>query len=343
MRRLALFTLALLALGLTVLVAGGCGGGVPQGAIATVGGVPITKAQFDQYVHQAEASANPNATSALPSPGTAAYNQSAAQAVNSLVQQQVVINAAAGLRIAVSDQQVQAQLTEMAAQYGGVQKLYAAAQKAGMNTAQLTTYMRDSMLGEMVYQKVIGKLTPTEAQMKAYYQANKTQFVKQATRTVRHILVKTQTEALKVRALLVANNTDANWDRVAEKYSIDPGTKNSGGDLGAITRGEMVKPFDRAAFSLPLNTISAPVHSQYGWHVIEVTAATPAKTTSFAGAKANIKSELISQAWQSWLAKAQKAARIDYAPGYDPVQLTAPPSPSPQSHASPSPSPSSSK
>ena len=57
MKKLALVALAL-ALGLALLLAAGCGGNkVPQGAIATVGGVPITKAQFDQYINQAKASA----------------------------------------------------------------------------------------------------------------------------------------------------------------------------------------------------------------------------------------------------------------------------------------------
>jgi len=188
-RRLALVVLALLAAGLTMLAVVGCGGSVPQGAVATVGGVPITKAQFDQYLHQAAAGADSSGRSALPSPGTSAYRGYASQAVTSLVQQQVVINAAAGLKITLSDQQVQAQLTQMAAQYGGVQKLYAAAQKAGLDAAQLATYVKDSQLGEMVYEKVTGKVTPTEAQMRAYYKANKAQFVKQATRTVRHLLV----------------------------------------------------------------------------------------------------------------------------------------------------------
>lgn len=140
--------------------------------------------------------------------------------------------------------------------------------------------------------------------------------------------------------MLVASDTDANWDKVAEEYSIDPGTKNGGGDLGSITRGEMVKPFEKAAFSLPLNTISAPVHSQYGWHVIEVTAMAPAITTSFTDAKATIKSALVSRAWQEWLYKAKTAAKVDYAPGYDPVQVVASPSASAPAQGSPSPSPS---
>ncbi len=92
MKKLALVALALV-LGLALLVAAGCGGNkVPQGAIATVGGVPITQAQFDQYINQAKASAGQNGQPAFPSPGTTTYNRYAAEIVNYLVEQQVVLN-----------------------------------------------------------------------------------------------------------------------------------------------------------------------------------------------------------------------------------------------------------
>ena len=162
--------------------------------------------------------------------------------------------------------------------------MYAAAKTAGMTPDQLKTYVKNSLLGQKLYQQVIGKSTPTAAQMQAYYAANKAQFDQAATRTVRHILVKTKAEALKVRALLAASDTNATWAKVAKQYSIDTGTKSSGGNLGPIRTGQMVKPFNDAAFSLKLNTISAPVKSQYGWHIIEVTAITPAKKSTYASA-----------------------------------------------------------
>ncbi|HUK78510.1 MAG TPA: peptidyl-prolyl cis-trans isomerase [Thermoleophilia bacterium] len=338
MKRLALVALAL-ALGLALLVAAGCGGGkVPQGAIATVGGVPITKAQFDQYINQAKASAGQNGQPAFPSPGTTTYNRYAAEIVNYLVEQQVVLNAAAKDKVTVTDAQVQSQLQAIAAQYGGTQKMYAAAQKAGMNAAQLKTYIKNSLAGQKLYQKIIGNVAPTTAQMQTYYNANKSQFDQPATRTVRHVLVKTKAEALKVQALLAADNTTANWVKVAKKYSTDTGTKSSGGNLGPIHKGQMVKPFEDAAFAAKLDTVSAPVHSQYGWHVLEVTKITPAKKSTFASAKASIKSTLTSQmqsnTWKNWLAKEQKAATILYAAGFDPDKLTASPSPAPSASSS---------
>ena len=338
MKKLALVALVLV-LGLAFAVAAGCGGKVPQGAIATVGGVPVTQAQFDQYINQAKISANQQGQAAFPSVGTTAYNRYAAEIVNYLVEQQLVLNGAKQLKIAVSDKDVQTQLQQIAAQYGGAPKMYAAAKTAGMTPDQLKTYVKNSLLGQKLYQQVIGKSTPTAAQMQAYYAANKAQFDQAATRTVRHILVKTKAEALKVRALLAASDTNATWAKVAKQYSIDTGTKSSGGNLGPIRTGQMVKPFNDAAFSLKLNTISAPVKSQYGWHIIEVTAITPAKKSTYASALAKIKSTLTSQmqtkTWQAWIAKAKAAADIKYAAGYDPDLLTAAPSASPSSSSTP--------
>ncbi len=341
MSRLALL-LTLSATALAVLLAG-CGG-LPSGAVATVDGVPISRASLERYLHQML-----GAKATLPRPGTQAYDMEVSSAVTSLVQQQVIIGAASRLKVSVSGTQVQAQLTQMAAREGGVQKLYAAAQQADIAPGQLTGYVREEMLSEAVYQKIAARFTPTDRAMLAYYRSHKTQYEQPATRTVRHVLVKTKVEALRVRALLVADPSNADWARVAKRYSIDKATKDKGGDLGAVTPGEMVAPFNKAAFSLDIDAISRPVHSVYGWHVLEVTAITPARLTSFSSAEASIKSALVAQGWQYWLTWNQKGANVVYATGYDPALLTASPSPSPAHSAAPplsrppSPSPSASK
>ena len=97
----------------------------------------------------------------------------------------------------------------------------------------------------------------------------------------RHVLVKTKAEAEKVQALLAADNSDANWKKVAKQYSIDPGSKDNGGSLGSFPKGRMVAEFDKVAFSLKPGTVSVPVKTQFGWHVIEVTKKTPGSTKTF--------------------------------------------------------------
>ncbi|MFV0295173.1 MAG: peptidylprolyl isomerase, partial [Hyphomicrobiaceae bacterium] len=54
------------------------------------------------------------------------------------------------------------------------------------------------------------------------------------------------------------------------KYSKDPGTKDSGGDLGYFGRGRMVPAFEAAAFKTPKGEVSYPVKTQFGWHLIKI-------------------------------------------------------------------------
>ncbi|HVT62558.1 MAG TPA: peptidylprolyl isomerase, partial [Legionellaceae bacterium] len=57
---------------------------------------------------------------------------------------------------------------------------------------------------------------------------------------------------------------------MAKMYSLDASSASNGGDLGWVVSDELVKPFAEAMLALPLHTISKPVKSQFGWHLIEV-------------------------------------------------------------------------
>jgi parvulin-like peptidyl-prolyl isomerase len=89
------------------------------------------------------------------------------------------------------------------------------------------------------------------------------------TRTARHILVETRGEADEVVALLAEG---ADFATLAQERSQDPGSGPQGGDLGPQRRGTFVPPFDDAVWSAPLDTVLEPVESEFGFHVIEVTA-----------------------------------------------------------------------
>lgn len=81
-----------------------------------------------------------------------------------------------------------------------------------------------------------------------------------------HILVKTEEEAKQIISDL---NSGANFTRLAQMKSMCPSAKR-GGDLGWFGRGKMVREFENAAFTLKPNQISAPVKTEFGWHVIKV-------------------------------------------------------------------------
>lgn len=82
----------------------------------------------------------------------------------------------------------------------------------------------------------------------------------------RHILVNTEAEAIQIKKEI---DDGGSFTYYAQKYSLCPSGKN-GGDLGYFGRGQMVRPFEDAAFNLPVGQVSEPVHTQFGWHLIEV-------------------------------------------------------------------------
>lgn len=82
----------------------------------------------------------------------------------------------------------------------------------------------------------------------------------------KHILVKTVEEANEI---LFDLKHGQNFDEVAKARSLCP-SKNKGGDLGWFGRNQMVKEFEEAAFSLPVNELSKPVKTQFGYHIIKV-------------------------------------------------------------------------
>lgn len=81
-----------------------------------------------------------------------------------------------------------------------------------------------------------------------------------------HILVDTKEEADLIKSKI---DNGESFEMLAKKYSKCPSGEN-GGDLGYFQRGQMVKPFEDAAFNLPVGQVSAPLKTQFGWHIIKV-------------------------------------------------------------------------
>ena len=104
-----------------------------------------------------------------------------------------------------------------------------------------------------------------------------------------HILLDTQNEAVEVIKML--NNGD-DFAEVAKNKSTGP-SGPSGGDLGWFKRGQMVPPFENAAFSLGQNEISQkPIRTQFGWHVIKVFEKRIPQAPSYENMKNNLIQEL---------------------------------------------------
>ncbi|HPR63249.1 MAG TPA: SurA N-terminal domain-containing protein [Thermoanaerobaculia bacterium] len=123
------------------------------------------------------------------------------------------------------------------------------------------------------------KIKPTipvdDAAITTYYETHQDEFRQEEQVEARHILIKTDSrseEEALARAQKVKKDIDGGMDfaEAAKKYSEDPSNAQTGGNLGFFGRGRMVPPFEEAAFSLPVGTVSDPVKTSFGYHIIEV-------------------------------------------------------------------------
>ena len=122
----------------------------------------------------------------------------------------------------------------------------------------------------------------------------------------RHILVKSEDEAKKVSEELRAGK---DFDEVAKSHS--QGKDGESGDLGYFSRGQMVKPFEDAAFALEKGKISDPVQTEYGWHVLKVEDKRNREPPSFDEVKDQITSSLINTKLQSTIQDLRQNGKID--------------------------------
>jgi peptidyl-prolyl cis-trans isomerase D len=131
------------------------------------------------------------------------------------------------------------------------------------------------------YAKLRTQVTPTEAELRAAYQANRQRYSRPAAAQVLHILVKVDPKATpavdaaaraKAQSIVAQLRGGADFGALAKANSDDPSSSGNGGSMGWVEMGQTVEPFEKAIFSVPLNTISDPIRSaEFGYHIVKVT------------------------------------------------------------------------
>src|SRR5213079_1298730 len=269
MRRLLLFGVASLA-----LLAAGCGGtstaSLSADDVAVVGGQHITKDQFQALMGRAKKSYDQQKR-AFPKAGSAEYEQLKGQAITFLVQQADVDGQAKKLGVDISDDKVDKEIARYKKQfYGGSDARYEKAVKQqGLTDEQARDAIRQQLVSQALFKKVTGDVKVSDSDIKAYYDAHKSQYVQPESRDVRHILV---TKKALADSLYQQLKGGANFAKLAKQYSKDPGSAAHGGKL-TVSKGQTVPQFDKTAFTLKTGQISQPVHTQYGYHIIQALSA----------------------------------------------------------------------
>ena len=149
------------------------------------------------------------------------------------------------------------------------------------------------------------QLDISDADLKASYDQNAARYSTRPQRRASHILItapssapaaeRAQAREKAQQVLAEARQPGADFAALAKQYSQDPGSAVEGGDLGFFGPGDMVKPFEDAAFALTPGAISDVVESDFGYHIIKLAEVKPAVVRSFEEARPEIERQLRSQ------------------------------------------------
>ncbi|HSP33500.1 MAG TPA: peptidylprolyl isomerase [Thermoanaerobaculia bacterium] len=122
-------------------------------------------------------------------------------------------------------------------------------------------------------------IVPNDAELHKRYDATREDYRTPEQAHALHILIKTDPNSppdvdaaarAKAESLVKQLRAGADFAKLAKENSADPGSAAKGGDLGWFGKGQMVPEFEQAAFTLPLNQVSDPIKTQYGYHIIKV-------------------------------------------------------------------------
>ncbi|WP_162605036.1 peptidylprolyl isomerase [Geomonas terrae] len=218
--------------------------------------------------------------------------------LDQLTDSELLYQASKGVEMKDLDQQVKKALAENRSRFKSDAEYKAAMDELLMTPNDLEEFTRkDIAINNMIEARFGSKVQVPESDAKKFYEDNRTKYFEQGARVrASHILVgigqsasqKEKDEAkAKADALLERIKKGEDFAEIARKESTCP-SKEKGGDLGVFGQGDMVPPFEKAAFGLKPGEISGVVSTVFGYHIIKLTEALPPSVQPFDEVKAKI-------------------------------------------------------
>ena len=279
---------------------------VPEGAVAYVEDAPgdtgeVTQAEFDHALEQAAAQAGVNK---VPKPGDAQYDELKETALNFSFEGIWLRGFAEEKGIpALSKKEVAQELKKLKDESFQSPKEFRDFLKEAKYTREdvrerVELQVLSTKLQEQLQEEVP---KPSRGEIEAYYEAAKdTQFTQPASRNVRLIVNKDRKKAKQARVALGKDNTEANWKKLAKKFSEDQATKSNGGLQEGVTEGTLEEPLDKAVFDAPEGQVEGPTDAQRGFTVFEVTNTNPEQAQELKEVESQIESTIAQQAEQEY-------------------------------------------
>lgn len=319
------------------LLLGACGGGEAslddQGSYFAPTAAVVCGAINCQKI--AEARVNSQLSSAVQDPASAAIfkgpegtaNKLDAQReiLSDLIRREIGLQMARRMNITSDEQDVAARLETVKANFQSEKEFRDALKQQGLTETELRGFLESDSVLARVRDTVGRNARATEAEIEQYYELNKSQFDEQV--KIAHIVICgnfneqartcSTTPADQQRATDISNQAREGGDfaALAREFSIDTATKDNGGELEFISRGDVVPELEQAAFGMfQVGDVSSPVQTPFGFHVIKLLAVGQPFEQAREGIAETLSTQKANAAYEEWLIDAVKDARVKVNP-----------------------------
>lgn len=240
------------------------------------------------------------------------FSQLQDMVLQQLIVNELILQVAEEKGLEVTEEDLDEQIEEILLIYPDEESFMEVLEQLGYTMDSFKVDLRIQLITEKFMDSLLDVESITDEEIEEHFQKNQHLFGGDEEQVhASHILVETEEEAYEVLGYL----EDQSFQELAATYSQCP-SGETGGDLGLFSRGQMVLPFEEAAFNLDVDEISDPVETDFGWHIIKVHERKEAVHLSFAEVEDEVYNHYLEETKQrktnEYLEKAMDEADIEF-------------------------------
>ena len=246
------------------------------------------------------------------------------QVLENLIARELLYQECQKRGIKISEEEVNKQLINLKAQFPNEAEFNNAITRMNLTEAGVKEKLqRDLATKKLIEDEVAPKVTVSDSDIRAFYENNPETFKQPERVKASHILIKVEPQAdaaqkaeaqKKIDLVQAKLKKGEDFGALAKEYSEGP-SGPKGGELGYFTRGQMVKPFEDAAFAMKPGEVSGVVETQFGYHLIKVTDKTPEGTMPYDDVKERLgeflKQRKMQEELNVYVKKLEEKAKIE--------------------------------
>ncbi len=295
-------TILLIAIALSSLSASAAE--ILEGIVIRVGDRIITRTQYERRLRDGYAEIEQNVR---PEQAGAAREELRKRLADELVSELLIRDRADRLNISVTDPEVKEAVERLKQQYG-IQSdtdFEASLRNSGLTRTDMEARLREQLLTQKIFSRELRRNDLSDAELRERYNREKEQYRLPERAHLREIVIlKPEGEAklaeARQRAAEVAEaarKPGTEFASVASTMS-ESGTRDKGGDLGEVAKGDLVADLDKAVFSAPAGTVLGPLETKSAWHIILVEQRLPSEVPAFESVKDRFRRDATEETFQ---------------------------------------------